>query len=156
MTPVARPRVVIVAGGFGGLAAANALRRAAVHITLVDRQNHHCFQPLLYQVATAALSPADNAWPIRSILSAQDNVRVVMGGVIIADREARLVRTAGGQCYPFDYLVIATGATHSYFGRDEWHGRNSRAPQRHSNTGTMVTSRLLVVNPQSSPLGRFA
>jgi NADH dehydrogenase len=120
MTPVAPPRVVIVGGGFGGLAATKALRRAAVHITLVDRQNHHCFQPLLYQVATAALSPADIAWPIRSILSAQENVRVVMGEVIIVDREARLVRTADGQCYPFDYLVIATGATHSYFGHDEW------------------------------------
>src|SRR3954470_7552401 len=107
MTPVARPRVVIVGGAFGGLAAAKALRRAAVQITLVDRQNHHCFQPLLYQVATAALSPADIEWPIRSILSAQENVRVVMGYVIIADREARLVRTADGQSYPFDYLVIA-------------------------------------------------
>jgi NADH dehydrogenase len=114
------PRVVIVGGGFAGLEAAKALRRAAVQVTLIDRQNHHCFQPLLYQVATAALSSADVAWPIRSILSSQENVRVVMGDVVGVDRKTRLVRTAEGHTYPFDYLVLATGATHSYFGHDEW------------------------------------
>jgi NADH:ubiquinone reductase (H+-translocating) len=113
-------RVVIVGGGFAGLEAAKALRDGKVQITLIDRQNHHCFQPLLYQVATAALSPADIAWPIRSILRQQENVRVVMGDVVAVDRETRVVRTAAEQFYPFDYLVLATGAAHSYFGRDEW------------------------------------
>jgi NADH dehydrogenase len=113
-------RVVIVGGGFAGLETAKALRYADVQITLIDKHNHHCFQPLLYQVATAALSPADIAWPIRAIFSAQENVRVVMGDVTAIDRQARLVRTASGQCYPFDYLVLATGATHSYFGHDDW------------------------------------
>ncbi len=115
-----RPRVVIVGGGFGGLETAKSLRRAAVEITLIDRQNHHCFQPLLYQVATAALSPADIAWPIRSILSSQGNVRVVMAEVTGVDRVGRRVRTSDGRDYPFDYLVLATGATHSYFGHEEW------------------------------------
>lgn len=99
-------RVMIVGGGFAGLEAAKTLSRAKVEITLIDRQNHHCFQPLLYQVATAALSPADIAWPIRSILSAQENVRVVMGDVIAVDRRARLVKTAGGQSYPFPTPLI--------------------------------------------------
>jgi NADH:quinone reductase (non-electrogenic) len=113
-------RVVIVGGGFAGLEAAKSLRHANVQITLIDKQNHHCFQPLLYQVATAALSPADIAWPIRSILSAQENVRVVMGEVIAVDQQAGFVRTVCAQCYPFDYLILATGATHSYFGHDSW------------------------------------
>jgi NADH dehydrogenase len=113
-------RVVIVGGGFGGLEAAKALAQAPAEITLIDRQNHHCFQPLLYQVATAALSPADVAWPIRSILSSQENVRVVMEEVTAVDRATRVVKTAAGRGYPFDYLVLATGATHSYFGHDEW------------------------------------
>src|SRR3954468_19535690 len=115
-----RPKVVIVGGGFGGLAAARALAAAPVDVVLIDKQNHHCFQPLLYQVATAALSPADIAWPIRSILSAQENVRVVMSEVTAVDQQAGLVRTACAQCYPFDYLILATGATHSYFGHDSW------------------------------------
>jgi NADH dehydrogenase len=115
-----RPRVVIVGGGFGGLACARALASADCELTLIDRQNHHCFQPLLYQVATAALSPADVAWPIRSILSRQSNARVVMGEVTGVDRTRREVRTAEGLIYPFDFLVIATGATYSYFGHNEW------------------------------------
>lgn len=114
-----RPKVVIIGGGFGGIEAAKALAHAPVDVVLVDRQNHHCFQPLLYQVATAALSPADIAWPIRSILSRQDNVRVLMAQVSGIDTAAKVVR-AGPLSLPYDYLVLATGVTHSYFGHDEW------------------------------------
>ena len=115
-------RVVIVGGGFAGLEAAKALRNAPVDVTLIDRQNHHCFQPLLYQVATATLSPADVAWPIRAILSRQRNVRVVMAEVTDVDPDAHVVHTNHGD-FGFDYLVVATGATHAYFGRDEWAAR---------------------------------
>ena len=114
-----RPRVVILGAGFGGLAAARALARAPVAITLIDRRNYHLFQPLLYQVATAALSPADIAWPIRSLLSGQDNVSVQMGRVVGVDRARREV-VLEDRRVPFDHLVVATGARHSYFGRDEW------------------------------------
>ena len=115
----AKPRVIVVGGGFGGLAAARALARAPVEVLLVDRQNHHCFQPLLYQVATAALSPADIAWPIRSILSGQTNLRVVMAKVTGVDTKARIVH-ADGHDFPYDFLVLASGVTHAYFGHDEW------------------------------------
>ena len=114
-----KPQVVIVGGGFAGLEAAKALASAPVNVTLVDRQNHHCFQPLLYQVATAALSPADIAWPIRGILGRQRNARVLMAEVQGVDVEQRRVRTSGGEL-PFDFLVVATGATHAYFGHEEW------------------------------------
>lgn len=114
-----RPRVVIVGAGFGGIEAARALARAPVDVTLIDRHNYHCFQPLLYQVATAALSPADIAWPVRSILRRQENLTVLMAEVTGVDTEARLVK-AGAIALPYDYLVLATGATHSYFGHDEW------------------------------------
>ena len=113
------PRVVIVGAGFGGLETAKALRRAAVDITVVDRQNHHCFQPLLYQVTTAALSPADVAWPIRHMLARQQNVIVLMQEVRAIDTRLQVVRT-GEADVAYDYLVIATGATHSYIGHDEW------------------------------------
>ena len=120
MTSAARqPRVVIIGGGFGGLEAAKALRGANVDLTVVDRQNHHCFQPLLYQVATAALSPADVAWPIRHMLARQRNAKVLMAEVQAVDTAARQVIT-GDLKIPYDYLVIATGATHSYFGHDDW------------------------------------
>lgn len=117
--PEGRPQVVIVGGGFGGLEAAKALAKAPVEITLIDRQNHHCFQPLLYQVATAALTPADVAWPIRGVLSRQPNVRVLMAEVEGVDLTDRRVLTPSG-AFPFDYLVLATGATHAYFGHDAW------------------------------------
>ncbi len=115
-------RVVIVGGGFGGLYAARALRRAAVQVTLVDRRNHHLFQPLLYQVATAALSPGDIASPIRWILRRQLNVEVLLADVrrVEADRQ-RLVLADGEMSY--DFLILATGATHAYFGHDEWRRR---------------------------------
>ena len=112
-------RVVIVGAGFGGLECAKALRRAQADVTVIDRENHHCFQPLLYQVATAALSPADIAWPIRHILRPQRNATVLMEEVRGVDAERKCVQTQFGEI-PYDYLVIATGSTHSYFGHDEW------------------------------------
>jgi NADH dehydrogenase len=114
-----RPRVIIVGGGFAGLECARALDGAPADVVLVDRQNHHCFQPLLYQVATAALSPADIAWPIRSILSRQDNLRVVMAKVTTVDTAAQTVR-ADEVTLHYDYLVLACGVTHAYFGHDAW------------------------------------
>ncbi|HEY6256612.1 MAG TPA: NAD(P)/FAD-dependent oxidoreductase [Xanthobacteraceae bacterium] len=117
--PQARPRVVIAGAGFGGLEAAKALRGAAADVIVIDQQNHHCFQPLLYQVATAALSPADVAWPIRRILRKQDNATVLMAEITAIDTGKRLVH-ADSISVPYDYLVLATGATHSYFGHDEW------------------------------------
>jgi NADH dehydrogenase len=112
-------RIVIVGGGFGGLSVARALRNLPIEITLIDRQNHHCFQPLLYQVATAVVSPADIAWPIRGILRGRKNMRVLMALVTGIDVEAKLVHT-DSVTLPYDYLVLATGATHSYFGHDDW------------------------------------
>jgi NADH dehydrogenase len=117
--PERRAKVVIVGAGFGGLEAARTLRRAPVDLIVVDRQNHHCFQPLLYQVATAALSPADVAWPIRHILRAQKNATGLMEEVNGVDPQQKLLHTDYGD-QPYDYLVIATGAMHSYFGHDEW------------------------------------
>lgn len=113
------PRVVIVGAGFGGLTLAQSLARAPVDVTVIDRNNFHAFQPLLYQVATAALSPADIAWPIRSILKHQKNASVLMADVTGIDGDARVVH-AGPVAVPFDFLVLATGATHSYFGHPEW------------------------------------
>jgi NADH:ubiquinone reductase (H+-translocating) len=115
-----RPRVVIVGAGFGGLHAALALRHLAVDVTVVDRRNHHTFQPLLYQVALAVLSPADIAQPIRTILRHQSNTEVLMDEVTAIDVEDRRVSLASGTQLSYDYLVIATGATHSYFGKNEW------------------------------------
>jgi NADH dehydrogenase len=114
-----RPRVVIIGAGFGGLETAKRLKDTPVEITLIDRRNYHLFQPLLYQVATAGLSPADIAWPVRSLLSGQRNLRVVLGRVTGVDTRGNEViieeRRLG-----YDYLVIATGARHSYFGREDW------------------------------------
>jgi NADH dehydrogenase FAD-containing subunit len=115
------PHVVIVGAGFAGLAAAQGLARSGgVAVTLIDRQNHHAFQPLLYQVATAGLSPADIAAPIRSIVKDQAHTRVILAEVNGIDMERRRVRLATGAAVDYDALVIATGARHSYFGRDEW------------------------------------
>jgi NADH:quinone reductase (non-electrogenic) len=115
----AKPKVVIIGAGFGGLEAAKALKRATADVIVIDRHNHHCFQPLLYQVATAALSPADIAWPIRHILRPQRNATVLMEEVQGIDPEKKVLHTQYGEI-AYDYLVIATGATHSYFGHDEW------------------------------------
>lgn len=114
-----KPRVVILGGGFGGLYAARALRHADLHITLVDRRNFHLFQPLLYQVATAALSPGDIAGAIRAILHGQKNLTVWMGEVQSVDTAERCVHLAETSL-PYDYLIVATGATHAYFGHPEW------------------------------------
>ena len=112
-------RVVIIGGGFGGLEAAKALRKAGVRITLLDRQNHHLFQPLLYQVASAALSPADIAEPLRHILRNQENAEVILTEAQSIDVAGRRVITTDGPV-EYDYLIVAAGARHSYFGRDEW------------------------------------
>ena len=114
-----RPRVVIIGGGFGGLEAARRLRRAPVRVIVVDRRNHHLFQPLLYQVATAALNPSDIAAPIRRVLRHQANAEVVLAEATGIDVAARTVLLADG-VLAYDYLILATGASHSYFGRDDW------------------------------------
>jgi NADH dehydrogenase len=113
-------RVVIVGGGFGGLKAARSLRHAPVRVILIDRHNHHLFQPLLYQVATAALNPSDIASPIRRILRGQRNVEVVLGTVRAIAPQEKHVILAEGDPIAYDYLIVATGVTHSYFGHDEW------------------------------------
>jgi NADH dehydrogenase len=112
-------RVVIIGGGFGGLYAAKALKKAPVRITLADRRNYHLFQPLLYQVATAALNPSDIAAPIRAVLRKQKNVSVIMGEATSIDLDRKIVQLADGEL-AYDILIIATGATHSYFGHPEW------------------------------------
>ncbi len=118
-SPGEMPRVVIVGGGFGGLAAAQALSNAPVEVTVIDRRNYHLFQPLLYQVATAALSPADIAWPIRSILRRQRNTSVELGRVTGIDSTRKQV-LIGNRRVCYDYLILATGARHAYFGHDAW------------------------------------
>jgi NADH dehydrogenase len=114
-----RPHVVIIGGGFAGLATARGLGRGPIEVTLVDRKNHHVFQPLLYQVATAGLSPAEIAYPIRRILWRQRNTRVVLADAVSIDTAARSVRLRDGEIR-WDYLILATGATHSYFGQQQW------------------------------------
>ena len=113
-------RIVIVGGGFGGLACAQALAGADVHVVLVDRRNHHLFQPLLYQVSTAALSPADIAAPLRGVLRRAANVDVLLGEVAGVDIAQRQVQLADGGYLPFDQLVLATGSAYNYFGHPEW------------------------------------
>lgn len=114
------PRIVILGAGFGGLTAARALSRAKAQVTLIDAQNYHLFQPLLYQVATATLSPADIATPIRSTLRDQANANVLLGEVTNIDRAKRIVSIDDGRHVPYDYLIVATGARHAYFGHDNW------------------------------------
>lgn len=113
------PRVVVVGGGFGGLEAVTRLRHAAVRVTLLDRQNHHLFQPLLYQVATAALSPSDIAEPLRHIVRKQENCEVLLANAESVDVAGKRLLTDSGEI-PYDYLVIAVGTRHSYFGNEEW------------------------------------
>src|SRR6202161_979263 len=113
------PRIVIVGAGFGGPAAARALSRKNVAITVIDRRNYHLFQPLLYQVATAALNPADIAYPIRAALAKQSNARVLLAEARAIDVSARTVELDDGSLH-YDYFIVATGATHSYFGNDHW------------------------------------
>lgn len=114
------PHVVILGAGFGGLTASRELCGKGVEVTIIDRQNHHVFQPLLYQVATAGLSPADIAAPIRSIVKRHKHTHVRLGEVVSIDVDARHVELAEGDHIPYDYLVVATGARHGYFGREEW------------------------------------
>ena len=114
------PQVIIIGGGFAGLAAARRLRNVACDVTLVDRHNHHVFQPLLYQVATAGLSPGDIASPIRWILRKQERLRVLLAKVEHIDSGAKRIQFDTGTLLPYDYLIVAAGATHSYFGHDEW------------------------------------
>ena len=114
-----RPRIVIIGGGFGGLKAAESLARLPVQITLLDRKNHHTFQPLLYQVATAGISPAEIAAPIRDILARHANIEVLLGEALGFDLERRMVKIHGFDLH-YDYLIVAAGAMHAYFGHDEW------------------------------------
>ena len=116
---IALPRIVIIGAGFGGLWAASALNRAPAQLTVIDERNYHLFQPLLYQVATAGLSPADIAAPIRGILSRQRNAHVVLGHVDGIDKARRVVRLRDREV-PYDWLIVATGARHAYFGHEEW------------------------------------
>jgi NADH dehydrogenase len=120
MSDGAEPHVVIVGGGFGGLYAAKRLRRAPVRLTVVDRRNHHLFQPLLYQVAMAGLSPGDIAYPIRSIVRRQENTRVLLGEVTAVDLAARTVRIEDAGALRYDHLILAAGVGNSYFGHEDW------------------------------------
>jgi NADH dehydrogenase len=115
-----RPRVIIIGGGFGGLYAARALRHAPVDVTVIDRTNHHVFQPLLYQVATATLTPTDIAVPIRWLLRAQKNTEVLLLGATEVVPDRRVVRCSDGRELSYDFLIVAAGARHSYFGHSEW------------------------------------
>lgn len=137
-----RPHVVIVGAGFGGLAAAKRLAGGDVGVTLVDRRNHHVFQPLLYQVATAALSPADIAGPIRSIFRGARNVRVILDEVTGVDTLRNGVQLQSGAELRYDWLILATGARHSYFGHDEW---NAHAPGLKSIDDALVIRRRILL-----------
>ena len=141
-----RPKVVIVGAGFGGLFAAKALSGVPADVTLIDRHNYHLFQPLLYQVATAGLAPSDVAWPIRSILTRQRNVSVLLGEAQGVDLGKQQVAFEG-QHIDFDYLVLATGARHSYFGNDEW--SHSAPGLKSIDDATAIRRRLLIAFEQA-------
>lgn len=115
-----KKEIIIVGGGFAGIAAAKALRKTDYNITIIDKKNHHLFQPLLYQVATAALSPGDIATPIRSIFSKYGNIRTILGEVTAIDKKGKTLTLENGQVLSFDYLILAPGAIYHYFGNDEW------------------------------------
>ncbi|TYP93880.1 NADH dehydrogenase [Fodinibius salinus] len=115
-----RNHVVIIGGGFGGISAAKQLKKAEVDVTLIDKNNHHLFQPLLYQVATAALSPGDIAVPIRAVLGEHKGMKVLLGNVVSINKEAQHVELEDGKTVDFDYLIAAPGAQYNYFGNDEW------------------------------------
>ncbi len=119
-TKTNRPRIVIVGGGFGGLAAVSELKGVDAEITLIDRRNHHLFQPLLYQVATTSLGPSEIAWPIRQLVHKRGNVRTLLGKVVSVDSATKIVRLEGAAEVPFDWLILGTGAQHAYFGHDDW------------------------------------
>src|SRR5205807_238680 len=115
-----KKQVVIIGGGFGGLRAARALKSAPVDVTLIDRRNHHIFQPLLYQVATGSLAAGEVAAPLRSIFRRQKNARVLLGEVVDFDPAARKVVLADGAAFPYDALIVAAGTQSSYYGHEEW------------------------------------
>ena len=115
-----RAKVVVIGGGFGGLAAVQTLKGANADITLIDKRNHHLFQPLLYQVATTSLGPSEIAWPIRQLVHNRADVRTLLGSVAGIDTAAKVVHLEDGTGVPFDYLIVATGARHAYFGHDDW------------------------------------
>src|SRR2546428_2502180 len=115
-----RHRVVILGGGFGGLVAAQKLKRAPVEVTLIDRRNFHLFQPLLYQVATGSLSPGEIAAPLRGVLSRQKNTRVLLGEAVDVDPQAKRVTLRDGASFEYDSLIVATGTQTSYYGNDSW------------------------------------
>lgn len=138
----ARPKVVVVGGGFGGLACAKALGGTDIDVTVVDRRNHNLFQPLLYQVATAALSPADISEPIRRTLGRYGNIRVLLGEVTGLDGQRRTIELADGTTIPYDYLVLATGSVYNYFAHPEW---QSHAPGLKSiHEARLIRQRLLM------------
>jgi NADH dehydrogenase len=136
-----RPKVVILGAGFGGVFAAQALVRAPADITVIDRHNYHLFQPLLYQVATAGLPPSDIAWPVRSMLRRQPNATVLMDSATGLDLRRRVVELRSQSPVPYDYLIIATGARHSYFGHDEW--RNIAPGLKTIDDATLIRRRIL-------------
>jgi len=150
MVTAARPHIIIVGAGFGGLEAARALARAPADVTVIDRHNYHLFQPLLYQVATAALSPADIAEPVRAVLRHQQNVTVLLDEVIGIDAAARQVKTRSGAGPTYDYLVLATGSQYNYFGHDDW---PRLAPGLKSlDDATLIRRRLLLAFEQAESI----